>query len=403
MNDIDNKPDILVLGAGASGITTALTLQLLGYKTRVIGAQFYPSSEKNGAGNSLFASRYPAASIIPHSVKTDRMDVLYRDSQQIFRRLYRAGMDMLRKNTHYEWFGYPVSRPDYHQWVEDFSPIGEDKNELSHKVVGAGPDSRVNGWRFSCFFVDWPQYINQLYEWYEQSGGQFEQKRVTPHNIKSFDPHCIVNCTGAHSRELFEDKKDFCFLLGKTLVVEDALSPGQFESIISYNYTPGAEVYSHSSGTPVDVYCYPRESGWVLGGSRLHGHLDEKGRWSGEQWTGRMLSIDQQQVPAPIFELNRNLISQIYDFDIGDYKLRSKSGYRFMRDSQTNGLRLEKSREYGKHIFHNYGHGGGGVTLSWGCALQVARMVRNYKTPSPPHEGPNKELNHLRQALNELF
>jgi D-amino-acid oxidase len=33
-------------------------------------------------------------------------------------------------------------------------------------------------------------------------------------------------------------------------------------------------------------------------------------------------------------------------------------------------VRLE--REPGTHIVHNYGHGGSGVTLSWGCALEVA-------------------------------
>ena len=32
-------------------------------------------------------------------------------------------------------------------------------------------------------------------------------------------------------------------------------------------------------------------------------------------------------------------------------------------------------REPGRHIVHNYGHGGSGVTLSWGCALEVAELV----------------------------
>ena len=42
-------------------------------------------------------------------------------------------------------------------------------------------------------------------------------------------------------------------------------------------------------------------------------------------------------------------------------------------------VRLEKEviGNYGNklHVIHNYGHGGSGVTLSWGCAQEVQQMV----------------------------
>jgi D-amino-acid oxidase len=47
-----------------------------------------------------------------------------------------------------------------------------------------------------------------------------------------------------------------------------------------------------------------------------------------------------------------------------------------IRPCRTGGLRLEAERVVGKHIVHNYGHGGCGVTLSLGCAEAVLEDVR---------------------------
>jgi DNA-3-methyladenine glycosylase I len=38
-------------------------------------------------------------------------------------------------------------------------------------------------------------------------------------------------------------------------------------------------------------------------------------------------------------------------------------------------VRLEHERLGGCHLLHNYGHGGAGVTLSWGCAADVADLL----------------------------
>jgi D-amino-acid oxidase len=38
-------------------------------------------------------------------------------------------------------------------------------------------------------------------------------------------------------------------------------------------------------------------------------------------------------------------------------------------------VRLESERFEDGRVVHNYGHGGAGFTVSWGCAEEVARLV----------------------------
>jgi D-amino-acid oxidase len=42
-------------------------------------------------------------------------------------------------------------------------------------------------------------------------------------------------------------------------------------------------------------------------------------------------------------------------------------------------IRLEvETWASGKALIHNYGHGGAGVTLSWGCAREVTKLAKRY-------------------------
>jgi D-amino-acid oxidase len=43
-----------------------------------------------------------------------------------------------------------------------------------------------------------------------------------------------------------------------------------------------------------------------------------------------------------------------------------------LRPFRRSGVRLERDRlRDGRTIIHNYGHGGAGFTMSWGCAHEV--------------------------------
>lgn len=54
--------------------------------------------------------------------------------------------------------------------------------------------------------------------------------------------------------------------------------------------------------------------------------------------------------------------------------LKSIVGIRPYREG---GFRIEYENLADKHVIHNYGHGGAGVTLSWGSAIEVVRLAKN--------------------------
>ena len=101
------------------------------------------------------------------------------------------------------------------------------------------------------------------------------------------------------------------------------------------------------------TYTIPRRDFTVLGGTAQKGDWDETIR---DNDTDYILSKCEALWP----ELDRN---KIIGVAVG------------LRPSRYE-LRLEKEIISNKIIIHNYGHGGAGVTLSWGCADEVVRLLK---------------------------
>lgn len=363
---------IPIIGGGISGVTTGLCLQLLGYKTIIYAEQLV---SEDAPEDPKFASLYPAASIIPHSVRSEKMDRIFPLSHQVFASLLELGMNGMQLHRHYELFEKQVEDPAYADFLKNYERVDRKTRDIPLRR----DVEIIDGWVFDCLFTEWPGYIYRLYELYRETGGRIIRKKVSAEEIPRLEGEIVCNCSGIWSSELFEDSELLLVSKGHLLHVKEApLTKDSNGRIPSYNYTAGSSVYSEPDGNELDVYFYPRSNGWILGGSRLEGKIDSFGRWQGSEYQGEKILIDGLEIPKPIYEINREIIQQTYGLNLEEFKeMKSRIGYRYVRSNKKPGLRLESSQEHGKKIIHNYGHGGAGVTLSWGCALYAAGLVQN--------------------------
>jgi D-amino-acid oxidase len=101
------------------------------------------------------------------------------------------------------------------------------------------------------------------------------------------------------------------------------------------------------------AYVLPRPDVVVLGGTAEEDDWDRRPR---------------EQTTRDILERTRRLQPELADATL----IGSAVGLRAGRPS----VRLERDATAdGRVLVHDYGHGGSGFTLSWGCADEVAQLV----------------------------
>ncbi|MFJ9732289.1 FAD-dependent oxidoreductase [Streptomyces sp. NPDC101171] len=184
--------------------------------------------------------------------------------------------------------------------------------------------------------IDMPAHLAWLRERLAKAGGTVEEREVT--DLAAVPAGAVVNCTGLGSRSLVPDPA-VRPVRGQLVVVED---PG-----VTTWYTS----VDHSSAA--SVYFIPQPGVLLLGGTA------EEGDWS--------LEPDPATAGAIVARC-----AEIRPEIAGARILAHRVGLRPARDA----VRLERrSLPDGRPLVHNYGHGGAGITVAWGCAREAAGLV----------------------------
>jgi glycine/D-amino acid oxidase-like deaminating enzyme len=385
--------EILIIGGGVAGVTTGVVLRLRGYSTRILCRHWLGDADSTSnwfAAEPRYASQYPAASIIPHSVKIADEAWHMRTNLRLFEALHFSGTAGVRKQRHYEVYEAKCAPKSYAPQMPSYRPFPEDGSG-EPGVPRRKADVPVFGWSFQTLFAEMPRYRKFLARLYQNLGGELETGRFLDlDSLRRESAETIVNCAGAWGPGFWGDALPSRYVKGTLVRAQaDGRIPWNLTTseVFSYNYYPAAEIYALPDGSPADVYFYPRTDGWLLGGTRLEsGDLpagsvrfsDETAPWVGEAWNGKTISVPQEgvsgrtnEVPAPIITLNRDIIYVLTGLDVAGLSKTAMIGYRHKRET----VRLECATDGPRRIIHNYGHGGAGVTLSWSCAIRAASLI----------------------------
>ena len=302
--------NVTVLGAGVSGLTTALVFQRAGHEVRVVAAKPGLEATSGAAGAVWLPVRIePGGREFSWAMRT------YRVLRGIARDHPEAGVDELVacevvEEQERPWWGDAVDGLEY----------------IDARPIYPRADS---AWTFLAPRVEPAIYI----PWLETQ----LDRPVDSRQVASFEElvgDIVVNCAGLGARQLCDDR-ELVGVLGQTVIVE----PGALRT----NTFIGDERDQQAI-----FYSIPRRHEVVLGGCRTE--------------------VSGELVPAPDPVLREAILARCRaaGYEPGAI-IRERSGLRPVRP------RVRVERE--SRIIHNYGHGGAGYTLSWGCAEEVLALA----------------------------
>ena len=299
------------------GLTCALRLAEAGLGVRVLARERGEATTSSVAAAVWYPYRaFPFDRVLGWAESSYHEFVALARAEEAGVRL-RAGTELLRDDGPDPWWAGAV--PDL------------------EKVTGGPhvPAGFAIGWRFRAPVVDMSRYLPWLEARLAARGVEIGHAELADLG----DPRLggvVVDCSGLGARDLVPDP---------------AVTPVRGQVVVVEQVGLDEWVVDDGDGRAL-TYVVPRVDDVVVGGTAEEGADD---RTVDPATAAGILARATALVPA----LARAGV------------VRHKVGLRPARPT----VRLDAERRGGRTVVHCYGHGGAGVTLSWGCAADVAALV----------------------------
>ena len=308
----------LVLGCGVIGLTSAIRLQEAGFAVHVVTRDLPPATTSAIAA----AVWYPYKAYPEHRVLTwgrQTLDVCYNLANDP-----ATGVSI---KPLVELFEQPVSDPWWKDAVRHFRRAKPDELHPGY----------TDGFIIEVPVIETPVHLAYLIARFEANGGTIE---VVPEGISNLNAlrqpdRLLVNCTGLGARALCND---------------DEVIPIRGQVVRVRN--PGLDrCFIEEHGPLAMTYIIPRSHDVILGGT-AEDHANSR--------------TPDPTITQRILRNAATLVPNLQDAEVLDVQV----GLRPARSE----VRLEAE---GHDLIHNYGHGGSGFTLAWGCADEVVSLAQS--------------------------
>lgn len=312
--------EVVVIGAGVSGLTSAVCLAEAGWPVRVWTAAMPQRTTSKVAGAVWLPPR-------PAERAGDTLDWT-EYSLRVFSDLASdpgSGVQLA-----------PALAVGEMTATEAMSSAAALIPDLRPAAPTDLPDGFGKGFRATLPMIDMPHYLDYLTRRLSAAGCEIEERPVRSLADAADAAPVVVNCAG---------------LAAGPLTGDDTVGPLFGQHVVLTN--PGLrQLFLEINGGPEWTCYFPHPQRVVCGGISIPGRWDTA---ADPGLTERILSrcreIEPRLAEAEVIE--------------------TITGLRPDRPS----VRVEAEPLGRARCIHNYGHGGNGVTLSWGCARDVVRLA----------------------------
>ncbi|XP_035219060.1 D-aspartate oxidase-like isoform X2 [Stegodyphus dumicola] len=216
-----------------------------------------------------------------------------------------------------------------------FSDIFLEWREINAKELALFPERYRYGAFLTTLYAECTKLIPILMQRFQKKGGTILKRKIERLSELSANYDVVINCPGVEAAYLVPDS-EVTPIRGQVMRVD-------------------APWIKHAVFADNDYYIVPNVKEVICGGTHQEGN-----------WSRKVDPKDRKHIWNGCCELIPSLKAKVLREWVGLRPGRPKP--RLERETQVLG---EKVLE----VIHNYGHGGSGVTLFWGCALQTTKLL----------------------------